>query len=447
MMMKPKPDSNSINIAPVEPAKLSANIRNTWWGQLYLNHLKKYRIVRVFAPWVWRKIYHLYQLGWILRKALKFPLLPLLVYATREGKMVVSRAETVTTPIPGVFPKSDRKHLITPHSEYEFPEIYITEVSNALVTGGTNLIMIDHAVICHDLYDFPHDYTSEELNGRTYIWPNRQHIAWLMSTASSVDLECAACFTDACAHNYAHWMTEVLPRINLFCNIEQSLKVPLIVNDGLHSNLIESLRVVAGDKREIIALPTGVGVRVKHLSITSVAGYVPFQRRSNRSRNHSHGRFSPFALELLRQRLREGQGVASSPSIRQVFIKRNSGIRNIINSREIEDFLISLGFSLVEPELLTHAQQVTLFSNADVIVGATGAAMANIIFCKPTANIIIMIPIYPHTSYWYWQNIARAVGNQINYVLGVITSTAASGIHSDFHINSSDLLDAIGDAK
>lgn len=430
-----------------DSASVSLRLRDTWLGQFYFNHLKSYRVVKLLAPWVWRKVYFFYQLVWIFGKALKRPLLPLSGHAEMSRKVVLSKAETVTTPLPHVFPESGRKHLIPPHAEYEFPEIYIAEVRNALVTGGTNLVMTGDLVICHDLYDFTHDYTSEELNGRAFIWPQRQRIAWLMRNTSGRELDRAACFTDACASNYAHWITEILPRINMFCRAEESSEVPLIVNDDLHRNLMESLRAVAGDKREILTLPTGISVKVERLSLTSVTGYVPFERRSNRLRNHSHGRFSPFALLSLRQRLQERLGAPSGLPIRRIFIKRNSGIRNITNACEIEELLVARGFLVVEPELLTHAQQVELFSNADVVVGATGAAMVNLIFCKPAAKIIIMIPIYRHTSYWYWQNIACAVGNRVNYVLGKITRTAESRIHSDFQINPSDLLDAIGEAK
>lgn len=440
--MKLKPVLRRGHYAPIEPANLFASTRGTWLSHLYFRYLKKYRIVRVITPWLWRKLYLLYQLGWILRNALKLPLVPLSVYA-KGSKNALSNAEIVTTPLPEVFPESNKKHLISPHSAYEFPEIYITQIHNAQVTGGTNLIMTDHEVIFHDLYDFSLDYTSEELNGRTYIWPYRQQIAWLMSTCPTVDLERAASFTDACANNYAHWMTEVLPRINLFCQTETQPNAPLIINAGLHRNMMESLRAVAGDKREIVALATGVGARVRNLSVTSAAGYVPFQRRSNRSANHSHGRFSPYALGLLRQRLQERCGVDSCPSIRRVFIKRNSGIRNIINSREIEELLVSFGFSVVEPELLTHAQQVSLFSKAEMIIGATGAAMSNIIFCKPNATIIIMIPIFRHTSYWYWQNISCAVGNKVVYVTGDTVKSGSTGIHSDFNVDLIELRNAI----
>ena len=330
-----------------------------------------------------------------------------------------------------------------PHTEYQFPAIYIADVPDALVTGGTNLVMTDAAVICHDLYDFVNDYTSEELNGKAYIWPHHQRIAWLMHTSPVMKLARAACFTDACANNYAHWMTEVLPRINLYCSAEKALGVPLIVNDGLHKNLMESLRAVAGDKREIVALPTGSCIRVEHLSLTSVAGYVPFERRSNRLKNHSHGRFSPFALLSMRQCLQDSLDAPSGSSIRRVFIKRNSGIRNITNAREIEEILVAHGFSVVEPELLTQAQQIVLFSNAEVVVGATGAAMANLIFCKPTAKIIIMISDYKFMPYWYWQNMACAVGNKVIYVLGKCIGLKTH-LHSDFIVNTSDLIEAIG---
>lgn len=442
MGMKPKKADQQETATPADLNRVAVRVRDTWLGQLYLNHLKKYRIVKLLAPWIWHKVNFFYRLSWIYGKALRRHLLPLSAHAAIDGKVILLKAETVTTPLPVVFPKSSRKHRIPPHTGYEFPEIYIAEVHNALVTGGTNLIMIDDSVICHDLYDFTHDYTAEEMDWRAYIWPHRQRIAWRMSTAPTRELDRAACFTDACAHNYAHWMTEVLPRIHLFCRAEGTSEVPLIVNDGLHNNLMESLRAVAGDKREIVTLPTGICVGVEHLSLTSVTGYIPFDRRFNRLKNHSHGRFSPFALLSLCQCLQAKPGEPSCSTIRRVFVKRNSGIRNITNTREIEEHLVARGFSVIEPEYLTHAQQIALFSNADVVIGATGAAMANLIFCKPTAKIIIMISDYKFMPYWYWQNMACAVGNRVTYVLGKCTGPRAY-LHSDFTVNLSDVLDAI----
>ncbi len=441
MEMRSKRTCKQTAAAPANSARVSILVRDTWLGQLYFSHLKKYRIAKLVAPWIWRKVYLLYQFAWIFWKALKRSLFPLSAHAATNGKVVLSNAEFVATPSPDGFP-GNMMRLIPPHVGYEFPEIYVTEVHNALVTGGTNLVMVDESVICHDLYDFTNDYTSEELNGRTHIWPHRHRIAWLMPTTSRREFDQAACFTDACASNYAHWMTEVLPRINLFCRAGTSMEVPLIIDSGLHENLKESLRTVVGDTREIVALPAGTSVRVEHLSITSATGYIPFERRTNRAKNHSHGRFSPFALRSLRQCLEEKLDTKSGTPIRRVFIKRNSNIRNITNAREIEELLIGRGFSVVEPEFLTHSEQVALFSNADVIVGATGAAMANLIFCRPTAKIIIMISDYRFMPYWYWQNMACAVGNRVTYVFGRCKGPRGY-LHADFAVSSRDVLNAI----
>ena len=154
-------------------APLSERMRSSCLGQLYINHLKKYRIVKLLAPWVWRKLYFLDHLAKIYGKSLKLPLLPLFAIAKKNQTAMLSNAEIVTTPRPSVFPKDCEQHLIQPHTEYKFPEIYITEVQNAKVTGGTNLVMTDSTVICHDLYDFSRDFTSEELNWRAHIWPHR----------------------------------------------------------------------------------------------------------------------------------------------------------------------------------------------------------------------------------------------------------------------------------
>ena len=147
----------------------------------------------------------------------------------------LSPPEIVATPFPTVFPESDSKNLIAPHTEYEFPEICIAEICDAVVAGATNLFIADTSVICHTLYDFPRDYTSEELHWRTHIWPSTHRITWLMNTTPAHTFDRAVCFTDACAFNYAHWLTEVLPRIGLFSAAPAiTPEAPLIVNDSLH---------------------------------------------------------------------------------------------------------------------------------------------------------------------------------------------------------------------
>ena len=438
-------------IAPAPPSDKDALswVRESLFGRLYLKYLERFRTLRPIVQWLWRKGYPIYAKYSPLRllRAKVLTLVKLSVQAARspEGVWRLAKAETVETPHPAVFPAKDQDYLTAPHDRYVFPDIFVTTVRDAVVTGETNLILTGEEALCHDLYDFPRDYTSEELHGRTVINLKTSCVRWLVNDASPESVPVAAAFVDACALNYAHWMTEVLPRICLFCSEDRFRDVPIVVNDGLHQNLMASLFVVTAPGRTIITLPAGRALRVERLFVVSPTGYVPFERRTNKLSGHSHGVFSPHAFRVLRERVKawmpEAEEGSSSPQ--NIYLRRNSGIRKVINGSEIERLLAERGFAVVEPEHLTFAQQVKLFANADMVVGGSGAALANLVFCPPDTLIVVLISKFPDIPYWYWQNIACANGNAVSYVLGRIAKDGYSGIHSNYSVDTVDLLSAI----
>jgi capsular polysaccharide biosynthesis protein len=184
---------------------------------------------------------------------------------------------------------------------------------------------------------------------------------------------------------------------------------------------------------------------VKSLQVVSVCGYVPFDKRPGCEKplEVPHGLFSPFVLQSMRNFI-----LCKALSLRQynsplkVFIRRNSNYRMLINATEVEAFLLGCGFVIVEPENLSFIEQVELFHNAGIIIGASGAALANLIFCKPEAKIIILTSDYKDMIFGYWQNMAAAVENNVTFVKGKSTDKFTS-LHSDFSIAIPDLINAI----
>ena len=144
-----------------------------------------------------------------------------------------------------------------------------------------------------------------------------------------------------------------------------------------------SLFLIVGSERKIIALDVGRAIHVNALYLTSVTGYVPFDVRNNNVKNKSHGIFSPQALLSCRNAVLD---LISNPinqsSPEKIFIRRNSGTRQIVNAEALEQLLIDYGFTIIEPEKLSFQQQALVFSNARQIISSTGAALANGIFCK-----------------------------------------------------------------
>ncbi len=437
------------------PRDVITILGDSWLGRIYRNHLKKYVYVRRIVLWSWRNGYPLYASHlaplFLNRKALVWrKVIKLKDFAKRKTVLTYNLVDAATIELqsPKVFPASDESLLLSPNERFVFPEISVVVIKNAVTYGGTNLILAGGEVICHDLYDFSRDYTSEELHGRTLIDPKSNRIRWLLHDNTPEVVPVAATFVDSCAANYAHWMTEVLSRIVLFCEDVRFKRVPIIVNDGLHRNIMESLLLVAGSDREIITLPIGRAIAVGELYFTSAAGYVPFERRVNKLSGHSQGIFSPRALEKLRTQLTQSLPVEDGTvTPEKIFLRRNSNVRKLAGVDELEKLLNSLGYVIVEPEKLTFSQQVKLFHNAKAIVSPTGAGLVSAIFCKPGAQVAVLMSKHKDMIYRYWSNMLSPLGISVGYALGEIIEKDDLGIHGDFKVETQsivDLLESLG---
>ncbi len=434
-----------------KPYDIVGRLLTTWLGRVYTSHLKKYVDIRWVVQWVRRRGYPYYVNHMAIhlsnRKEIRWrPLTKMSEYAKKNGIPTCKLADAalVETPEPNVLPACDQDYLASPHDHYRFPEVYIATVSNAITYGGTNLILADGEVVCHDLYDFERDYTSEELYGRTLIDHKSSRIRWILHDETPEPIAVAATFVDACAFNYAHWMTEVLPRIVLFCAEDRFRDVPIVVNDGLHKNIMESLFLVAGTEHEIITLPIGRALAVNKLYLTSVAGYVPFERRTNKLSGHSHGMFSPRAFEMLRKYLGAlEQKTEKKAWPEKIFLRRISRIRKVTNAEELEKLLVAQGYAIVEPENLTFLRQIQLFSHANEIVSPTGGALSNAIVCKPGAQVAILMGKHKDMIYRYWNNLLSPFGIRVSYALGSIIENHDRGIHGDFAINADCIKDLL----
>ena len=458
MPPKVKGDEKKFNFAPIKIKKNKARQKKKFKGfifstsrDFYRKYLKQFAPARWIVQCIWRSLYPLYlnfSFLFLRNKERRWrPLISFSAYSKMRGLATykLTDAECVITPAPMVFPVEDQSYLESPHDQYDFPEVSVMLAENAMVYGGSNFVFVDGSVVCHDLFDAVRDYTSEELHGRAIVFPRLKRIRWLLHDEEPAKLSIAATFVDACAPNYAHWMTEVLPRIALFCADERHKKIPIVINDDLHENILHSLLDVAGFERKIFALPVGKAIAVNELYITSVAGYVPFERRKKKGIGHSHGKFNPHAFDVLASCLSYlDNKIEEENWPEKIFIRRNSGTRIVINSREIEELLVTQGYEIVEPEKLTFSQQVQLFRNAKTVVASSGAALANIIFLSRDAQVFILIGKYPDTCYWYWQNIACASGRVINYIFGALQRNYNRGIHSDFVVDLDELLLSIG---
>ena len=302
---------------------------------------------------------------------------------------------------------------------------------DAEVRGGSNFIFLpDGRVLHHDLLNLVTDRVPDEGGRQGVRLDVTSGKVWCVDLGRvGWELMEGAVFCDGVARNYAHWLTEVLPRIAVFYADPERSSIPLVVDQGLHQNIMASLSAVVPAQAQVYILPSGVSLSIKRLHYVHAVGYIPFEPRGGA---HSDGVFAPEAMKNMILRIKAFFSTHEAQSRRRIYVKRNSSIRHMVNSAEVEAMLVAMGFEVVEPEKMSFSEQVRTFHEAEAVVGATGAAMANLLFCRAPCRIVIFMSTHPDTPYYYWPSVAKSVGLQVGYVLCPPVLPKSTSFHCDF---------------
>jgi capsular polysaccharide biosynthesis protein len=113
-----------------------------------------------------------------------------------------------------------------------------------------------------------------------------------------------------------------------------------------------------------------------------------------------HFLHTPGPLTLrLRDRLRARLPAPRRNDRRLYISRRAQHMRVMVDEAALEVALASRGFEIIRPEKLSVVDQLTLFGEAGVIVGASGAGLSNLLLCSAGAKVIEIQP-ENFTSFW-----------------------------------------------
>ena len=77
---------------------------------------------------------------------------------------------------------------------------------------------------------------------------------------------------------------------------------------------------------------------------------------------------------------------------RLLVLRRATRGRSVENMESVRTLLESRGFTSVDPEDLSVAEQAAAFARARTVVGVMGASMSNTVFCRPGTRVIHLAP-------------------------------------------------------
>jgi capsular polysaccharide biosynthesis protein len=186
-------------------------------------------------------------------------------------------------------------------------------------------------------------------------------------------------------NNYGHFLMDMFPKAWLASRLLSGRALTYIIH---HT---DSLQVT----RDSL---TAIGINPFALSVTDHQP-VHCEQLIVIDGLTSHGIYqSPICVQALRE-LAEPFPASAYP---KVFVTRDSRDRRLHNQEAVEAVLRDRGFAIVEPGLMTLAEQISLFKGASTVVGPLGAALTNIAFCPRGSRIVALTAqSFPDTFFWF----------------------------------------------
>lgn len=236
-----------------------------------------------------------------------------------------------------------------------------------------------------------------------------------MGVERSIHVPEAVLLSGRCSANYFHWLIEYLPRL-LEVEAHGGLRnVPLIVSDQMPFQHYEALFAILKADHPVVYLDERTAAAVDILHVPSFSTYVPddfnspFWKAGGVSKRH---------IDFLRDRVLGTGQISAEPARKRIFVSRsrNAG-RSMSNEVAIVEACKRAGFTVVYPELMSFQEQVACFSEADVVMGPTGAAFANVIFCKP-GTAVYGLTSERNKTFCNFANLATSVGCDFFNVTG-----------------------------
>lgn len=235
--------------------------------------------------------------------------------------------------------------------------------------------------------------------------------------------------------NWYHWMVEILPKMMYFNYVPTNT---ILVDESCKSipSMEASLKIFTDNLPvKVIYLDKNKPYKIQKLYCINEVNKLMYNEL------HSPKEETPvfyYRKESLRQ-FREILIKNNSSTVNtkeNIYLQRKNTHRIAENESEIWDFLQNKNFQASDLTNLTFGEQICIFENAKIIIGTTGAAFTNLLFCKPNSHAIIFMPDN-YENYNFYQELGLMLDLKIKYLY--YENASERHDNSDFRINLDQL--------
>jgi hypothetical protein len=360
------------------------------------------------------------------------------------------RTNTITSPLLSCEAEGDR---LLSEVTGSVPDVYVYYFKNAEIIGATDAVILGENVLHYELSAIQpkHDLKRPDV----FVMRDDRYVDIFIKSRTQSEAKNVLFIHGMKEHsiNYYHWITECMPRlITIFKSLEteegkkiaEGKNIVLLLDQDMPAQCIEALRIAVDTEFSIEFVPRG-----ERLICPEIIYCTPFWLSLDNTRNEldiDEFFMDREAVSIVREAIIAKIGIRQKPSSKIYMRRSRKQMRAIINNQEVEDFISSKGFELVETGGMSFRQQVELFSGACTVVGASGAAFTNLLFMQEGTTAIDFYPSHKTTNYYVFQQLASCSGVKLVHFL-TEPGTKEDSVHSDFYVKINHLENKLNTTK
>jgi capsular polysaccharide biosynthesis protein/tetratricopeptide (TPR) repeat protein len=311
-----------------------------------------------------------------------------------------------------------------PHLTYDVPPRFLACVEGARIHTANGVTITDTG---YALMDGLTIGSVSEANPGAYLPAESGRIV-LAAVHEGLDrVDDEAIFFGGGA-NYFHGVVDWASRLRQIVEAPELAGLPFLVVESTPPQVMALLELLGFGGHRRVSVPAARFIAVRRAWLPSLT-----QSRL--------GFVDPAHLAWLRERVLPQIRHSGAP--RRLYVARgDTRHRRIANEEELAIALARHGFEAVRPAALPLSEQLALFAAAEIVVGAFGAGLTNIVFAPAGARVVELT--HEAALHPMFALIAAHLGQGYAQVLGTPAGLSGrSPMHADFTVDPATVIAAV----
>ena len=329
----------------------------------------------------------------------------------------------------------------------KLPDMYWAELKDAKIIGGSDVVLTSDNKMLYDMLARCDEYNANMtdhglflLFGKPHHFGKRYIYNYIKSPNNCI--EKGICLASNMSNNYFHFMAQIASKMGYIKTAGIGKDVPLLVDERVLRvpQMKQLVELLNEDQRTIIPLQANVLYKVKELYCIACPNVVIPNRKKGAQNDDTNNKFAydAKALDDIKSKVLAKADIAKAEQFpKRIYISRRNCNKRRINEDEIRPVLEKYGFVFDYPEDMDIIEQTSLFNQAEHIVGASGAAFTNLVFCSKTCRVLVFLSYYHNST--CFSSLGNTKGAKMMYMVGKSDKQEA---HIPYFRIDPDMLDA-----